>query len=228
MESLVRSSLVDGTWRAWTDDTLEVWVKVCNEREKQEQKAKKYWKNKKQHTFLHYCLHDIPNPFTQYSSPFASWCQPTFQVSSPSSLPCIFCPSIMLCAFSHRLSHTLSFVSAPECVSTSALQSHTQFLTLSMPFSFSENFANSPLLQPHSPHPTSRNNCLPLELLWFFQYLDHYVDIGWGQRTWLTHLGAPRTQSAPGTVLVLCFALVCPGCFLVPSSSTAPIFPSYF
>lgn len=83
---LLRSNLADGLG----EKELEVWLKICNESEKNiGQKLKKFWDIKKPCIFLHYCLHDsIQNP--SYKA-LQKLCRPV-QILLPSTLPCVFCP----------------------------------------------------------------------------------------------------------------------------------------
>lgn len=126
---------------------------------------------KKQHTFLHYHLHDSTQfPSHSIQRPLQADADLFFRSYFP-ALSRVFSvlPSLRAVSQQHD---TLSCISAPDHVSSSAPTSSTWWtlprgLTLSNAALFLWNFANSPLPNLRSPHPTSRSNCFLLELCCF-------------------------------------------------------------
>lgn len=161
---LLRSNLADGLG----EKELEVWLKICNESEKNiGQKLKKFWDIKKPCIFLHYCLHDsIQNP--SYKA-LQKLCWPVLQILLPSTL---FSVLYHTGCFFPATWYTFMF-ECPWYLSTSApMSSAWQNATL-----FLWELCTSPLSHLHSPHPTSTSNCLFPRLFWFFQYLLYQADI---------------------------------------------------
>ena len=131
---------------------LKVWLKICNESEKNiGQKLKKFWDIKKSYIFLHYCLHDsIQNPSPRPSTSCANL---IFRSYFPEPSP-VFSVLVHTGGFFPATWYT--FMSeCPWCLSPSApTSSASQNATLSL-----WGLCNS-LSHPHSPHPTSRRSRL--------------------------------------------------------------------